>query len=106
MDSGIAHCAFDYAADVSDVLPRGELRNDATPFAMNRHLRRDHVRPDGPRPGNIAGFLNDSGRCFIARGFDAENAHGRLTQSVDAPLRRSRLFKSPDAPHAFRSDSM
>src|SRR5204862_6418739 len=76
--------AVDNAADVADVLPRRQLGNDAAPFAMDLRLRRDNVRADGPGPRRVAGFLDDSRRCLVAGGLDAENPHGCGTRQARA----------------------
>jgi len=68
--------AFDDPADVANVLARRELRHDAAPLAMDRHLRGDHVRADGPRLVRVAGLFDHGGRGFVAGGFNAENLHG------------------------------
>ena len=65
---------LDDAADVSDVLARRQLGNHAAPLAMNRHLRGDDVRADRPGTIDVAGFFNDGGRRFVARGFDTESS--------------------------------
>ena len=67
--------AIDDAADVADVLARGELRHDAAPLAVDGHLRGDHVRANRPRLRRVAGLFDDRGRCFVAGGFDAEDLH-------------------------------
>ena len=67
--------ALDDAADVTQMLPRGELRDDAAPLAVDRDLRCDHVRSDRPRLLGVAGFFDDRSGGLVAGGFDAENAH-------------------------------
>src|SRR5439155_17230261 len=66
---------LDDAADVSDVLTRCQLGDDAAPLAVNRHLRGNHVGPDGPRPRHVGRFLHDSGGGLVTGGFDPENSH-------------------------------
>jgi hypothetical protein len=66
---------LDDAADVADVLTRGELRHDAAPLAVYRYLRGHHVRPNAPRPSGVTRFIDDGGRGLIAGGFDSQNQH-------------------------------
>src|SRR5882724_7679583 len=75
---GVSKRLLDDATNVPDVLTRGELRDYASPLAVNGHLRRDDVRPYRPGPQSIVNLLNDGGRCFVAGGFDAENTHRLL----------------------------
>ena len=84
--------ALDDAADVANVLARGELRHDAAPLAVNRHLRGDDVRADRPRPRAIAGLLDDGGgrsrrRRFRCRG-SASASPTRATALLERALQR------------------
>ena len=64
-----------YYADVAEVLPRREFRDDAPPLAMNGRLRGDHIRSNRPGSRRVAGLLDDGGRRLVARGLDSQNAH-------------------------------
>jgi hypothetical protein len=64
--AGITDCPFHHAADVADMLARRQLRNDASPLAMNLHLRGDDARTHAPGPLHVAGLFDDRRRRFIA----------------------------------------
>ena len=74
--TGFVERAIDDAADIANVLAGRELRHDTAPLAMDRHLRRDDIRPDRPRLRRIAGLFDHGGRRFIAGRFDTEDSHG------------------------------
>ena len=65
--------ARDDAADVANVLARGELGHDTAPLAMDGHLRRDDVRSDRPRVPS--GFRDHCRRRLVARRFNAQHQH-------------------------------
>ena len=58
--------------DGAQVFARRQFRNHATVLAMRAHLRSHHGGKDG-----LAVF-HHGGRGFVAGGFDAKDAHGRL----------------------------
>src|ERR1051326_1414876 len=84
---GVVERALDDSADVADMLTRCQLRHDAAPLPMNRPLRRDDVRSDGPGPRRVAGLLDDGRRRFVAGGFDAEDSHICRSLKPRAPER-------------------
>ena len=75
-DAGIAEGALEHAADVAQVLARGELGDDAAPLTVQRDLRGDDVGADAPRLVGRAGLLDDRRRRLVARALDAEDQHG------------------------------
>ena len=75
VDDASASALLDDAADIANVLAGGQLGHHASPLAVNSYLGRDDIGTHGPGPGRIAGFFNDRGRCFVTRGFDAEDTH-------------------------------
>src|SRR5205085_12358386 len=92
--AGLVHRPLDDAADVADVLARCELGHHASPFAMNLHLRRDDIRANRPRPGQVARFLDDGRRGFVAGGFDPENSHHENYAPTPAGASKARLSVS------------
>src|SRR5262249_53250758 len=74
-----------HSADVADVLPRGDLGNDAAPLAMDLSLRRDDVGSHPPRARRIAGRRDDRGAGLVTRRLDAEDNHG---ECGDQEIRR------------------
>jgi hypothetical protein len=73
---------LDDAADIPDVLPGGELRNDAAPFAMDRGLGRDDVRANRPRTLPLSGLGNDGRRRLVARRFDGEDVQETASKAL------------------------
>src|SRR5262249_44017984 len=81
----VSEGALDDAADIPDVLARGQLGDHAAPLAMDRHLGGDHIGSNRPGPGPLAGFFDDGGGGFVAGGFDAEDSemfHARTPGSI------------------------
>jgi hypothetical protein len=67
--------AFDDAADVADVLTRGELRHDAAPLAMNLGLGGDDVGSHSPGMFGRALVVDERGGRLVTRCLDAEEQH-------------------------------
>ena len=72
---GVAERPFDDAADIANVLPRRKFGNDSAPFAMDRHLRGDHIRTCRPGLRRGAGLFDDGSGRLIAGCLDTQNAH-------------------------------
>jgi len=90
--------ALDDAADVADVLSGRELGDDPAPLTVDRHLRRDLVRPNRPGLRGIAGFFDDGRRRFVAGGFYAEDSHtsnARFSDSSYGALKMPRSVMMP-----------
>ncbi len=68
-----------YGEKVSEVLPRGEFRNDTAIFGVQLHLRRNDI-------GQHLAVLNNRHTGLIARGLDGEESHCR--SSFLRPLER------------------
>ena len=64
---------LDNAADIPDVLSRGELGHDAAPLPMDGGLRCHDVRPNRPGPRRVTGLGEHGGRGLVARCFDGEH---------------------------------
>jgi hypothetical protein len=73
--AGIRQRSLDHAADVPNVLARGQLGDHATPLAVNGHLRRDDAGAYVPRM-QWRRVFHEGGGCFVARRFDTQHQHG------------------------------
>jgi hypothetical protein len=61
--------------DLAEVFAGGEFGDDTTVFAVNIDLRSDDGGED------FAAVDDDGGGGFVARGFDAEDAHGHVLKT-------------------------
>ena len=68
----VPQSSLDHAADITKVLPGGQLRYNTTPFTMDLHLRSYNTRQDLPRSRTRFPFNSHRGCGLVTRGFDSE----------------------------------